>query len=199
MLKKHGQGAHHSKLIPYFCSPNFGRMNKNSEFRIPVSGLALGSHSYCFEIDDDFFVGKDYSEIQQGKVTVNLNVDRAETMMTLHFSLDGEVRVPCDRCAEEFNLPITDKQEFILKLGTENTEEADDVAVVEADTHDFDVSSLIYEYIILAVPIYRVHPEGQCNPEVIARLTAIPEVTEDDAIDPRWAALKDLKFEDVNN
>ena len=63
-------------------------------------------------------------------------------------------------------------------------------------THDFDVSSLIYEYIILAVPMYRVHPEGQCNPEVIAMLTAKPEEPEEKDIDPRWAALKDIKLED---
>jgi len=174
-------------------------MNKNSEFRIPVSGLALGNHSYCYEINDDFFAGRDYSEIQQGKVTVNVDVDRTETMMTLRFGLEGEVRVPCDRCAEEFNLPIAAEQEFIIKFGHETAEEADDVAVIEADVHDFDISPLIYEYIILAVPMYRVHPEGQCNPEVIAMLTETPETKETDTIDPRWAALKDLKLEDANN
>ena len=72
------------------------------------------------------------------------------------------------------------------------------MAVVPADTHDFDVSSLIYEYIILAVPLHRVHPEGECNPEVIALLTAndAPETTEEDNIDPRWAALKDIHLDD---
>lgn len=173
-------------------------MDKNNEFLIPVSGLALGSHSYRFEINDDFFADKEYSEIQQGKVSVNLDVDRQETLLTLHFGLKGTVRVTCDRCADEFDLSIEDEHEFFLKLGTENAEETDDVAVVDPDVHDFDVSTLIYEYIILAVPMHRVHPEGQCNPEVIALLAVNEEspTTDEETIDPRWAALKDIKLED---
>ena len=78
------------------------------------------------------------------------------------------------------------------------TEETDDVAVVDPDSHDFDVSTLIYEYIILAIPMHRVHPEGQCNPEVIALLSKeeTPDETEEETIDPRWAALKNIKIED---
>ncbi len=173
-------------------------MEKKNEFLIPVSGLALGSHSYQFEINDDFFAEREYSEIQQGKVSVSLDIDRQETLMVLHFGIDGTVRVPCDRCADEFDLPIRDEREFFLKLGTENAEESDDVEVISADQADYDVSSLVYEFIILAIPMHRVHPEGQCNPEVMAMLNR-EEATEDeetDTIDPRWAALKDIDLND---
>ena len=64
-------------------------MEKKNEFLIPVSGLALGSHSYQYEINDGFFAGMDYSEVQQGRVTVKLDIDRQETMLTLHFDLKG--------------------------------------------------------------------------------------------------------------
>ncbi len=173
-------------------------MDKKNEFLIPVSGLALGSHSYQFEINDDFFADKEYSEIQQGKVAVSLDIDRQETLLTLRFGIKGTVRVACDRCADEFDLPIEDERQFFIKLGTLNAEESDDVAVVDADAHDFDVSTLIYEYIILAIPMHRVHPEGLCNPEVIAMLTKEETPAEDgeETIDPRWAALKDIKIED---
>lgn len=174
-------------------------MEKNNDFLIPVSGLALGSHSYQFEINDDFFAEREYSEVQQGKVSVRLDVDRQETLMTLRFSIAGTVCVPCDRCADEFDLPIHDEREFILKLGTETAEESDDVVVIPAEQADYDVSSLVYEYIILAVPIHRVHPDGQCNPEVMALLSdseTDEELKEDDVIDPRWAALKDIDLND---
>ena len=175
-------------------------MEKKNEFLIPISGLALGSHSYQFEIDDDFFADMNYSEIQQGKVAVNLDVERQETMLVLRFDLQGSVRVACDRCADEFDQPIESHQEFFVKLGTENAEESDDVAVVPADQSEFDVRSLVYEYIILAIPMHRVHPEGECNPEVLALLaqneTAEPTDNEDDNIDPRWAALKDIQLND---
>lgn len=177
-------------------------MEKKNEFLIPVSGLALGSHSYQFEINDGFFAEREYSEIQQGKVVVSLDIDRQETLMVLHFGIEGTVRVACDRCADEFDLPIRDEREFFLKLGTENTQESDDVEVVQAEQADYDISSLVYEFIILAVPMHRVHPEGQCNPEVMAMLTAeapVEEAQEENEMDPRWAALKDIKLEDSNN
>ena len=174
-------------------------MEKKNEFLIPVSGLALGSHSYQFEINDGFFAEREYSEIQHGKVDVSLDIDRQETLMVLHFGIEGTVRVACDRCADEFDLPIRDEREFFLKLGTENAQESDDVEVVQAEQADYDISSLVYEFIILAVPMHRVHPEGQCNPEVMAMLTAeqtVEETEEEKEIDPRWAALKNIKIED---
>ena len=174
-------------------------MDKKNEFLIPVSGLALGSHSYQFEINDDFFAGMDYSEVQQGKVAVKLDIDRQETLLTLHFDLEGSVRVPCDRCADEFDQPIESRQEFFIKLGTENAQESDDVIVVSPDLSEYDVRPLVYEFIILAIPMHRVHPEGECNPEVIAMLNQEAEPAEEestDEIDPRWAALKDIKLND---
>ena len=174
-------------------------MEKKNEFLIPVSGLALGSHSYQFEINDGFFAEREYSEIQQGKVVVSLDIDRQETLMVLHFGIEGTVRVACDRCADEFDLPIRDEREFFLKLSPENAPESDDVEVVPAEQADYDISSLVYEFIILAVPMHRVHPEGQCNPEVMAMLTAeqtVEETEEEKEIDPRWAALKNIKIED---
>jgi uncharacterized metal-binding protein YceD (DUF177 family) len=174
-------------------------MEKKNEFLIPVSGLALGSHSYQYEINDGFFAGMDYSEVQQGRVTVKLDIDRQETMLTLHFDLSGTVRVPCDRCADEFDLPIESQQQFFIKLGTENAEESDDVVVVSPDLNEYDIRPLVYEYIILAIPMHRVHPEGQCNPAVIAMLNReeMPaEEEETDTIDPRWAALKDIDLND---
>ena len=174
-------------------------MEKKNEFLIPVSGLALRSHSYQYEINDGFFAGMDYSEVQQGKVKVNLDIDRQETLLTLHFDLKGTVHVPCDRCADEFDQPIESQQQFFIKLGTENAQESDDVAVVSPDLNEYDIRSLVYEYIILAIPMHRVHPEGQCTPAVIAMLNReeMPaEEEETDTIDPRWAALKDIDLND---
>lgn len=173
-------------------------MEKENEFLIPVSGLALGTHDFRFDIKDDFFANMDYSEVKQGMVTVDLEVLREELMMTLNFHLEGKVLVPCDRCADEFYIPIQSEQVFYIKLGAEEVEESDDVVVVPAEEHAYDVRSLIYEYIILSIPMHRVHPEGECNPQVLAMLSHDEEPAEEEEAetDPRWAALKDVKIED---
>ena len=172
-------------------------MEKDNEFLIPVSGLALGVHSFKFDIKDDFFADMDYSEVKQADVTVDLEVLREELMMTLNFHLEGKVLVPCDRCADEFYIPIQSEQVFYIKFGAEGVEESDDVVVVPAEEHAYDIRSLIYEYIILSIPIHRVHPEGECNPQVLAMLSHDEEPTDEETgTDPRWAALKDVKLED---
>ena len=172
-------------------------MEKDNEFLIPVSGLALGVHNFKFDIKDDFFADMDYSEVKQADVTVDLEVLREELMMTLNFHLEGKVLVPCDRCADEFYIPIQSEQVFYIKFGAEGVEESDDVVVVPAEEHAYDIRSLIYEYIILSIPIYRVHPEGECNPEVLAMLSHDEEPSDEETeTDPRWAALKDVKLED---
>ena len=172
-------------------------MEKDNEFLIPVSGLALGVHSFKFDIKDEFFADMDYSEVKQADVTVDLEVLREELMMTLNFHLEGKVLVPCDRCADEFFIPIQSEQVFYIKFGAEGVEESDDVVVVPAEEHAYDIRSLIYEYIILSIPIHRVHPEGECNPKVLAMLSHDEEpADEETATDPRWAALKDVKLED---
>lgn len=173
-------------------------MEKGNEFLIPVSGLGIGVHDYQFDINDEFFADKEYSEVKQGNVTVKLTVVREETMMTLNFHIEGKVLVPCDRCGDEFYIPIQSEQVFCIKLGADEVEESDDVVVVPAEEHAFDIRSLVYEYIILSIPIHRVHPEGECNPEALALLSHDEEPSEesDETLDPRWAALKDLKIED---
>ena len=171
-------------------------MEKENVFLIPVSGLALGVHDFKFDIRDEFFADLDYSEVKQGQVTVDLEVVREELMMTLNFHLEGKVLVTCDRCADEFMIPIQSEQVFYIKFGAEEADESDDVAVVPAEEHAYDVSSLIYEYIILAIPMHRVHPDGECNPKVMELLSHDEEKPEEEGeIDPRWAVLKDVKIE----
>ena len=172
-------------------------MEKENEFLIPVSGLALGVHNFKFDIKDDFFADLDYSEVKHAAVTVDLEVEREELRITLNFHIEGKVEVPCDRCADEFFIPIQSDQVFYIKIGAEEVEESDDVVVVPAEEHAYDIRSLVYEYIILSIPIHRVHPEGECNPKVIAMLShdEEPADVQETSTDPRWAALKDVKIE----
>jgi len=66
-----------------------------------------------------------------------------------------------------------------------------------ADEFHFDLSQFFYEYIHLALPIKRVHPDDKegrstCDPEMIKKLQE--HVIEDkNSTDPRWDGLKKLK------
>lgn len=169
-------------------------MNYLRHFIIPFSGLKAGNHNFAFKIDDKFFEHFEYSEIREGKVHVDCLLDKQVRMMVLFFDIAGTVRVPCDRCAEEFDQLIEGKQKLIVKFGADHTEESEEVLVITEKEHELDISQFLYEYVHLLLPIKKVHGTDEhgnslCNPEVIRFI----KETEDHPVDPRWEVLKKLK------
>ena len=56
-----------------------------------------------------------------------------------------------------------------------------------------DTSQYIYEYIRLQLPQKRIHPDGECNVEVISKLNNHKAGRiHGDEIDPRWEPLKEI-------
>lgn len=66
-------------------------------------------------------------------------------------SISGTVTVPCDRCLDELELEV----------------ETGFSEVYTPDTAELDLSQDVYDYVCTALPLQRVHPEGECNPETI--------------------------------
>ena len=171
-------------------------MKVGNDYILPIAGLSIGYHDFEYEIDDKFFEDFEFSEVKKGCVKVNLNVEKHEREFILTFNFAGNVYIPCDRCNEEYEQPIENKVVIYLKYGHGYEEESDDVIVIPSEEGEFDVASLIYEYIILSLPIHRVHEDvSQCNQEVIEYLERAEseESEEDDEIDPRWKCLEELK------
>jgi len=172
-------------------------MNHIRNFVIPFIGLKVGNHPYTFEIEDKFFEHFEYSEIKKGQVHVNCMLEKQPRMMVFHFSLKGEVRVTCDRCGEEFFLPIEGNQQLIVKYGADHTEESEDILVITEKEHELDISQFLYEYVHLLLPFRKVHgtdEEGNslCDPDVIRYI----QESEEHPADPRWEALRKLKDQD---
>lgn len=161
------------------------------EYTIPFVGLKEGMHDYSFEIRDTFFESFEYSEIEKGEVHVDVSMERKERMLIFEFDIKGYVNVDCDRCLEAMEYPIEGRERLIVKFGQELREESEEVLIIpETDSH-IDISSFIYEYIILLLPFKRVHQEGDetCSNEVVDKLDDHTIIEED----PRWDALKGLK------
>ena len=165
------------------------------EFVIPFGGLKIGIHHFDFEIDDQFFEHFKYSEIKKGKVTVHLKMEKEEKMLLLKFSLEGNVRVPCDRCYEPVDIRINGDESLIVKPGDGYYEESEEIQIIPEGDTQLDISPFLYEYVHLLLPVRRTHPEDEngkslCNPEIVKRIDEISTSLEPD---PRWEILKKLK------
>jgi len=166
-------------------------MNVLKEFVIPFVGLKEGIHDYAFDIDAEFFESFEYSEVEQGEIHVDVSMEKQERMLIFNFSIRGKVELPCDRCLSALDLSVEGNERLIVKFGQEWMEESEEILVIpETDSH-IDISSFIYEYIMLLLPYKRVHPEGEglCDQTIMDKL----EQHVSSETDPRWEALKNLK------
>ena len=120
-------------------------------------------------LGDSFFAALDQSEIHGGEVEVQISVRAtAGESFLVKIKAQGEVRVTCDRCLEELTLPVSTEEKMTLRYGDEADaqDESYDVIVIPFTATTYDLSWDIYEFIELALPLQRVHEDGQCNDEM---------------------------------
>jgi uncharacterized protein len=171
------------------------------QYHIPYTGLKPGKHSFEFEVNDKFFDEFEYSLVKNGELSVKLVMDKQETMLILNFHITGNISRTCDLCLAAFPLTIEINERQLVKFSNDSNLEdnTEEIIVLNKNEHEIDVSTLIYEYINLAVPyINRCEDEGNtewCDKEMIEKLKSLSVVKEEenDLADPRWEALKKIK------
>jgi uncharacterized protein len=146
------------------------------------------------EVDQTFFALFPFSEIQQARLSVEVNFEKLGSQMNAQITLDGTIEVACDRCLGLFDLDVHFEDRVLAKLG-EVTDFEEDVWVLGPEVHELDLSQPIFEFAHLALPTRRIHPDvADCDPDMLDRLDGPDEGGDDEEpMDPRWNALKELK------
>ena len=194
-------------------------MGKFDLYKVELKNLSPGVHQYEYFLENKFFVDIDGDEVQKGKVKVNLTVKRSSMVFDMNFQLEGVVYVPCDRCLDDMDLPISAKNKLIVKFGKEYAEESDEIVIIPEAEGEINLAWFIYEFIALTIPMKHVHAPGKCNKAMSSKLkkhtprrsddddeyedeSADEIIVEDDSSDmssdPRWDALKGLVENDNN-
>ncbi len=164
--------------------------------------LKVGKHTFNFEIDNKFFEAFEESEIKQGKVNVDVILNRQSLMLDFLISIEGQVEVTCDRCLEGFDLPISYEGSLYVKFGESRSDEGEEIIILTNDDSEINISQYIYESICLSLPIQRYHgmngTKSKCNKEMIKKLKSLlsnsPKKEESEEVDPRWNKLKDIEL-----
>lgn len=167
------------------------------QFKIDLKKQKDEVRTFDFDLDNLFFSALDGSEVKQGALHASVSIRKMTGFYELLFHAEGTVTVTCDRCLDDMSQPIETDNRLVVKLGAAYSEE-DDVITVSEDEGILDVSWLIYEFIVLAIPIKHVHAPGKCNPamsQVLEELSADRSSDEESSltVDPRWSALLKLK------
>ena len=170
------------------------------QFKIDLKNQKDEVRTLDFDLDDWFFNALDGSEVKQGALHVSVSIRKMTGFYELLFHTEGTVTVTCDRCLDDMSQPIETDNRLIVKLGAAYSEE-DDVMTVAEDEGILDTSWLIYEFIVLAIPIKHVHAPGKCNPAMTKALEELSADRSSDeestqSTDSRWDKLRELNIKD---
>ena len=181
----------------------------DKEFLIPFVGLKIGIHEFKFEITDAFFDKVEYSLIDKGNVEVTLALEKKETMMIGDYVIKGKVETSCDLCNDPVSVDVQGEYQLIYKFDDQPSDD-ESLIIVYPDEYELNVRENILELISVSLPTRSIHEDGECNEEMMEILDQYrvnaddveyddyeaDEVEEDEDVDPRWAALKNLKKDD---
>lgn len=173
-------------------------MKSLKNYSIPYTGLALGRHTFEYDIKDAFFDEFEYSLVKKADLKCRVDLEKQETMMILDFHITGTIDATCDRCLAQYPQVVDIKEQQIAKFSDEEVAEDDEIITLGKSEHEIMLAGLIYEYINVSVPFILVcDNEGNtqyCDKDMLAELSKLKENNEQtESIDPRWDALKKFK------
>ena len=179
-------------------------MGRFDKYNVDLKGLKVASLNLEFDLDNAFFGDIDGEEFQKGAVKALVTVKKNRDVFEFHFALNGTVVVPCDRCLDDLEVDVDTENTLRVKLGEEYADEGDIVIVPEQDG-DLNIAWYLYEFIVLALPMKRVHAPGKCNHEMTDKLKKHSAErdeeysdNEEQGYDPRWEGLKNIQIDEDN-
>jgi uncharacterized metal-binding protein YceD (DUF177 family) len=176
-------------------------VKKDSQYDLNIAKLADKTHHFAFELDRAFFEQFDQELIPDGKVHADVTLTKTDRLLTLNFDLHGTVRQICDRSLDEYDQEVDAQEQLLVRYGDQNLELDDNVLQITPDTQTLPIAQHLFDYIGLALPMKKLHPRFQNepdeNPDAEAKLifTTRQEGEDDDDsddTDPRWNALRNL-------
>ena len=171
-------------------------VEKKGLYSVAFVGLKDGIHEFDFHFDQMFFDSFENALLDKCDISGKVVLNKKATMLESEFLHKGNAWFNCDRCGEEISLEIEASNPLIFKYSHLEESDSDEVVFISQDQTEIDFGPFFYEFISLSLPARRVHPEGECNEDIIALLDEINS-NESEETDPRWDALKKLKNKDL--
>jgi len=171
-------------------------MRSLKQFSIPYKGLNFDINEYSFDIDQHFFKEFEESPVKNGNLVSELTLERKSDHLILDFNTSGTIETDCDRCTAKVDLPISSEFSIIVKFD-ENEREEEEIIYISPESHELNVASIIYEQIVLSIPLIKVFDCDlldpiPCNEDILNILDTEPE--EEVANNPLEDAFKNLKI-----
>jgi uncharacterized metal-binding protein YceD (DUF177 family) len=93
-------------------------------------------------------------------------------------------------------------RKVIFKYGEEPQEISDEIVIITRDEDSIDLGQFMYEFMVLSIPIKKIHPDllsldenedDDSEVKMVYSTSTEKEEKKEEDIDPRWETLKKLK------
>ena len=168
-----------------------------AKYDILVHGLEEKSHEYGFEGGDAFFREFEQDIIEGGNFTAKVVLEKTATLIRVNMDITAVLWLQCDRSLESFEEEFSTRVMHIFKFGNTAEEINEELEVIPFGTPKINIATLLFDYILLQVPMKKLHPRFRDEPgaEEGTLIYKDPGYSEEkeEIQDPRWAALINLK------
>ena len=178
-------------------------------FIIPLNGLTQGRTRFSWKAGAEFFRNFDNKDIKDAEILVDMEVEKSGTYLGIDAVVSGNLTVACDRCGADVSLPVRSRISQSIKFGAEpvsgeeivvSEEDERETVYLPEDGGELDMSQTVYDFACLALPMKKVHPDGECDPVALRFLSGedfVPEERNEDKAESPFAVLKGL-FDEEN-
>lgn len=190
--------------------------NTRALYDLEVYRLKEGEHRYELPINDAFFEIFGSNLVEHGSGMADIVLEKSSRMLSVHVAIQAKVGLICDRSLEPFDYPLYIEETLYVKYGEEEAELDEDLLVITESTQRINLAQYLYDLIGLALPMKKIHPDYRRDDDddpdetedVLVYQSSTSELEEvelssdepdEEAIDPRWQGLKELKFNSDNN
>ncbi len=174
-------------------------MGKFTAYKVQLASLPDGKHEQDFEIGTEFFKNMENSDIVNSDVKVHLDLVKRHDTYDCTFHCKGVVQVPCDRCLDPIDIEVDTDYHVVVKYGENYDDGADNLLVIPFSNTFLNVAYILYDTILLTIPLRHVHPLGKCNRAMAAVLSKHRGNSADDegeAMDDFDADIESVEKED---
>ena len=141
----------------------------------------------------------DLGDISLLNGNIDLEFDKGLQFIRVKMRMSATVQLVCDRSLDEFEYSISPDYEILFKEEPveESADETGAIRNIDHASKQINIEQDVLDTILVNLPAKKLHPrflDENGNPlDFETEKFGESDDDEEDAIDPRWAALKDLK------
>ena len=184
-------GAVHTLKTGFHPSVTVGKF---SQYKVQLAGISDGRYTQEFVCDTTFFRNMENTEVSSADIAVRLDMVKKNDAFDLTFVCTGDMHIPCDRCLDPMDHHVDTTYHLTVKYGEEYDDASDDLLIIPYSDAFLNVAYMLYDTVMLTIPLRHVHAPGQCN-KAMAAVLHRHNPAGDDELDDEMEATTDVTDE----